>query len=88
MRQRQSPRTGSAPRCSSAGLPTSNPAAAHALGCFGGDRLVYVGDERFTGDAAFHELLSRDWQLQRRLLLPSWPGIEDSARLYVRRSSL
>ncbi len=68
--------------------PDKQSVAAHALGCFGGDRLVYVGDERFTGDAAFHELLSRDWQLQRRLPLPSWPGIEDSARFYVRRPSL
>ncbi len=68
--------------------PDRQPAAAHALRCFGGDRLVYVGDERFTGSAAFHGLLSRHWRLQHRLALPSWPGIEDSARFYVRRPSL
>ncbi len=65
--------------------PDRQPAAARALRCFGGDRLVYVGDKRFTGSAAFHELLSRDWRLQHRLPLPSWPGIEDAARFYVRK---
>ncbi len=64
--------------------PEGQPVAAEALLRFRGGRFVFIGDSRFTGDAAFHELISRDWSLERMLPLPSWPGIEDCARLYIR----
>ncbi len=51
---------------------------------FGGTRFVYIGDSRFTGDAAFHGMLDRDWTLEMLLPLPSWPGLEDCVRLYTR----
>ena len=67
--------------------PDGQPVAAGALHAFGGTRLVYIGDSRFTGDAAFHDMLNRNWNLERRLPLPSWPGLEDCARLYKRKQS-
>ena len=76
-----------ATRCCFAGRRMDQPVAAGALHAFGGTRLVYIGDSRFTGDAAFHDMLSRNWNLERRLPLPSWPGLEDCARLYKRKQS-
>ena len=67
--------------------PDGQPVAAEALRTFGGSRFVYVGDSRFTGDAAFHRTLTREWHLERRLPLPSWPGLEDCVRLYKRRGA-
>ena len=66
--------------------PDRKPAATRALLAFNGSRLVYVGDERFTGTGGFHEVLYRDWRIQRRLILPSWPGLTDAARLYLRKT--
>ena len=65
--------------------PHRKPVAADALRGFRGSRVVAVGDVRFTGDAAYHAALGRDWRLERSLPLPSWPGIEDCARLYTRK---
>lgn len=48
--------------------------AARTLAAFSGDRLVYAGDVRFTADPTFHGLVTRQWMLQREILLPSWPG--------------
>ncbi len=67
--------------------PDGQPLAAEALRRFRGARFVSIGDSRFTGDAAFHEMLSRDWTLERLLPLPSWPGLEDCVRLYTRQPS-
>ena len=67
--------------------PDGQPVAAEALRRFGGARFVYIGDSRFTGDTAFHWMLSRNWSLERMLPLPSWPGLEDCVRLYTRKSS-
>ena len=67
--------------------PDGQPVASEALRTFGGARLVSIGDSRFTGDAVFHGMLSRDWHLERQLQLPSWPGIEDCVRLYTRKPS-
>ena len=64
--------------------PNGQPAAAEAMRTFGGTRFVYIGDSRFTGDAAFHGMLDRDWTLEMLLPLPSWPGLEDCVRLYTR----
>ena len=65
--------------------PHRKPAAANALRAFRGSRVVAIGDVRFTGDAAYHAALGHNWRLERSLPLPSWPGIEDCARLYIRK---
>ena len=64
--------------------PMRDSCAVRALRAFAGDQLIYAGDVRFTADAAFHELLRREWLLRRRLLLPSWPGLDDAVSLYER----
>lgn len=58
--------------------------AHRALQAFAGTRLIFIGDERFTANADFHALLESDWRLDKQVPLPSWPGINDSARLYTR----
>lgn len=68
--------------------PDGQSIATEALRSFRGARFVSMGDSRFTGDAAFHEALSRDWRLEQVLPLPSWPGIDDRVRLYVRKPPL
>ena len=65
--------------------PDGQPVAAEVLRRFGGGRFIFIGDGRFTGDAAFHDMLGSDWRLERMLPLPSWPGIDDCVRLYTRR---
>jgi hypothetical protein len=64
--------------------PMRDSCAVRALHAFAGDRLIYAGDVRFTADAAFHDLLAREWRLRLRLPLPSWPGLDDAVYLYER----
>jgi hypothetical protein len=59
-------------------------AAYRAVTVFRGDRLVYVGDIRFTGDSQLQDALARDWLLTDRLYIPAWPGLDDYAYLYER----
>lgn len=65
--------------------PFRNDCAVRALQAFLGDRLIYVGDMRFTGDERLHRLLQQTWKRCERLPLPSWPGLEDYTHLYTRR---
>jgi hypothetical protein len=65
--------------------PFRDPCAYEALAGFGGDLVVYVGDVRFTGDAAFHQLLSDAWDLMQTITLPSWPGTDDAVHIHRRR---
>ena len=65
--------------------PDKQNLARRALHAFTGARLIFIGDERFTADAEFHASLASDWVLDRRLALPSWPGLNDAVRLYTRR---
>jgi hypothetical protein len=68
--------------------PFGDACAYRALTAFAGDRLVYIGDPRFTADDEFHMMLERSWRCIETIPLPSWPGIADAAYLYVRRTSL
>ena len=68
--------------------PMRSDCAFRALRAFGGDRLIYVGDTRFTGDAQLQALLAGDWELAERLPLPTWPGLDDALHLYRRRTGL
>jgi hypothetical protein len=65
--------------------PDKQDIAAKALLAFSGNRLVYVGDARFTANADFHKLLASDWVIVERIMLPSWPGVSDWVQLYRRR---
>jgi hypothetical protein len=65
--------------------PDRQDIAFRALRSFEGERLVHVGDSRFTGDDDFRALLARDWELAERVALPSWPGLDDFVRLYAHR---
>ncbi len=65
--------------------PMRDECAIRALSAFAGDRVVYVGDQRFTAERHFHETLERDWSLDELLPLPSWPGLDDAVRLYRSR---
>ncbi len=64
--------------------PFKDSCAFHALSAFSGDRVVYVGDVRFTAEARFHSLLDSSWQLTDQIALPSWPGTADFAFFYER----
>ena len=59
--------------------------AVRALRAFRGDRLVYVGDARFTADDRFHALVGKEWIVAQSIPLPSWPGLDDYTFLYQRR---
>ena len=64
--------------------PEGQSSAFRALSAFAGERVVYAGDVRFTATEEFHALLAREWQMQDRLRLPSWPGLDDAVHLYTR----
>jgi len=65
--------------------PYGRAMAIEALRAFEGDRLVYIGDPRASGDEGFHDELQREWTLRLTVDLPHWPGIRDSVFLYERR---
>ena len=67
--------------------PFRSDAAFRALRAFKGDRVVYAGDRRFTGDGELQEALEREWRLVERLLIPAWPGLDDYVYLFERASS-
>ena len=64
--------------------PFKDDCAAKALRAFKGDRVVYIGDSRFTADQAFHEELAKHWRAIAELRLPSWLGTRDAARVLER----
>ena len=64
--------------------PFQDDAAYRALSAFGGDRVIYAGDSRFTAEPRFHELLAQEWTLARQIVLPSWPGLADAIYFYER----
>ncbi len=65
--------------------PFRDDCAFRALGAFKGDRVVYVGDARFTADSQFHAVLEASWELTDQFPLPSWPGIADRACIYSKK---
>lgn len=64
--------------------PFKEPCAFQALRAFSGELLIYIGDARFTADGQFHALLKESWSQVEEILLPSWPGTSDAARIYTR----
>ncbi len=69
--------------------PYRDPLAARALALYRGATLVYVGEPTGgrTADAAFFDLLTRDWAPIEELALPNWPGTHDGLTVYRRRSA-
>lgn len=66
--------------------PLDEPMAELALAGF--ERVAYVGEWRGrTGSKAFHDLLERDFVLERKIEIPRWPGFEDALYLLRRRSA-
>jgi hypothetical protein len=61
--------------------------AYEALRAFAGQRVAYVGElNGRTADDAFHRLLSEEYELQREVMIPVWPGYQD--RLYLFQKKL
>ncbi len=60
-----------------------------ALASYRGDQLIYIGQKAggLTGSKTFHEMLSRDWVLARKLRMANFPGKPNALYLYTRRSS-
>jgi hypothetical protein len=65
--------------------PFKDACAVRALRAFEGDRVLYVGDARFTADRDFHDELDAHWRLVDEVPLPSWPGTRDAARVFERK---
>lgn len=64
--------------------PFRDRCAWRALRAFGGDRVIYVGDSRFTAEREFHDELKVTWEMCGEFALPSWPGTRDAVRAYQR----
>jgi hypothetical protein len=64
--------------------PFRRDCAFRAVRAFAGNRLVHIGDPRFTGDDQFHALLETAWLLSDRFAIPAWPGLDDHVFLHER----
>jgi hypothetical protein len=64
--------------------PYRDDCAFRALRAFEGDRVLYIGDSRFTAESGFHDRLNSSWKLIQEVALPSWPGTSDALRVYGR----
>jgi tetratricopeptide (TPR) repeat protein len=64
-----------------------HPMAYNALNSYNGNTLIYIGDEEVTGDKRFHDLLNREWQLDRWVEIPRWDDIRDYLNIYRRRDA-
>jgi hypothetical protein len=68
--------------------PFKDGCALRAVRAFRGDRLVYIGDPRFTANEPFHALLASSWHLLEQISLPSWPGTKDAVGIYASRQDV
>src|SRR4051812_41614544 len=66
--------------------PLDEPFAEGCLERYEGQTLLYLGAEGRTAGPGFYARLEREWELVRRLEVPSWPGWENELRTYVRRA--
>lgn len=66
--------------------PYKSPMAHAALSAYTGKRVVYVGEFwGCTGDDAFHDLLSDQFEEGRYVKLPQWRGIHDAMMIFERK---
>lgn len=68
--------------------PVEDGTADHALFCYAGSTLIYVGEGHggCTADPDFFRRLQTDWSLKCVHDIPHWPGIEDRMYIYERRT--
>lgn len=61
--------------------------ADEALRSYGGDWFLYIGEEEdgATGSRSFFDRLRDDWDLDRVVSIPQWPGIHDALFVYQRK---
>jgi len=66
----------------------AEPFAANALEEFQGDRVVFIGEDRWgcTADDRFFDLLAQFWEEVDFINLKHWPGIHDALFLYRRKT--
>ena len=66
--------------------PYDTPMAYHALKCYRGNTLVYIGEDSYgcTGDEAFHDLLYREWD-REWFSIPSYESIHDGMQICTRK---
>jgi len=69
--------------------PEKDEMAYRALRSYGGEKLIYIGEEPpgCTADEKFHQLVQEQWKLIERMDLPRWHLIKDSAFFYSRKGS-
>jgi hypothetical protein len=69
--------------------PYSHSMANHALACYDGGTVIYVGEgeEGCTGDEAFHDKLERHWHVVREVAIPQLPYVHDRLWIYRRRAA-
>jgi hypothetical protein len=67
--------------------PYDEPMAYECLEHFQGERVFYVGESPggCTGDEDFHEKLRRDFDVEKSIDLPQWPGIHDYLSVWRRK---
>lgn len=65
----------------------NEPMASEALQAYPGSLLAYAGEDMggCTGDAMFHRLLDRDWELIDRVDLPQWDPARDRLTFWRRK---
>ena len=59
--------------------------AIHALQRFQGDKHVFIGDHSVCATDEYWDLLSRRWEQEEHIPLPSYPGNQDWLFLYTRK---
>ena len=69
--------------------PYNSPMAYDALKKFTGDKVIYIGEGYYgcTGDDNYHQLLTNEWKLSKKLDCPQWTmcTIQDFVSIYIRR---
>jgi hypothetical protein len=67
----------------------NRPFASRCMKYYQGDRLIYIGEGRggCTGNAHFHRLLDKEWEPEKSILIPHWPGIYDYLCAYQRKKT-
>ncbi len=63
--------------------------AYNALKAYKGKHVIYVGEAAGVapgeGQDKFHDLLKKEWHLEKRLDTPQWPGLYDACFVYRRK---
>lgn len=67
--------------------PKDDPMAVESVKHWSGDRLVVVGPRKFVGSEELYEELMGGYLMVHDEPLPSWPGLEDSAQVWIRHES-